>query len=75
MRLEGWHVMVFLAMLVMAAVVVLGVTLVVLWTVRGIRRKNNGDGSGPPYFSVSALFTASQTMPGSLMRDSRRIAS
>ena len=46
MRLEGWHVMVFLAMLVMAAVVVVVVTLIVLWTVRWAKRRNNGDGSG-----------------------------
>ncbi|WP_426996299.1 hypothetical protein [Pseudarthrobacter sp. N5] len=49
MRLEGWHVGVFLAMQVLVAfVVVAGVTLLVLWTVRLVRRRNNGGGSWPP---------------------------
>lgn len=46
MRLEGWHVMVFLAMLVVAVVVV-AVTLLVRWTLRLARRKNGENGSGP----------------------------
>ena len=46
-RLEGWHVMVFLAMLVMVAIVVVVVTLIVRWTLRLVRRKNGGNGSGP----------------------------
>jgi heme/copper-type cytochrome/quinol oxidase subunit 2 len=44
MRLEGWHVMVLLAMLVMIAVVIVVVTLIVLWTVR---RTNDGAGPRP----------------------------
>lgn len=46
MRLEGWHAMVFLATLLVAALVVVAVTLIVLWTVRWAKRRNNGDGSG-----------------------------
>lgn len=47
MRLEGWHVMVLLAALVLAAVVA-GVTLVVLWALRLVRRRNTGGSSGVP---------------------------
>ncbi|MDP9981788.1 heme/copper-type cytochrome/quinol oxidase subunit 2 [Pseudarthrobacter oxydans] len=47
MRLEGWHVMVFLAMLVLVAIVVVVVTFLVLWTVRLVRRRNGG-GPGLP---------------------------
>lgn len=46
MRLEGWHVVVFLAMLVMVAIVVGVVTLIIRWTLRRARRKDTG-GSGP----------------------------
>jgi heme/copper-type cytochrome/quinol oxidase subunit 2 len=45
MRLEGWHVMVFLAMAVMAVIVVVAVTLIVLWTVRRANKRHD-DGSG-----------------------------
>lgn len=48
MRLEGWHVMVFLGMLFMAAVVVVVVTLIVLWTVRWAKKRNRGGGSESP---------------------------
>ena len=49
MRLEGWHVMVFLVMLLLAAAVVVVVTLIVLWTVRLVRkRKSIGGQSVPP---------------------------
>jgi hypothetical protein len=34
MRLEGWHVVVFLALVLLAAAVVVAVTLIVLWTAR-----------------------------------------
>ena len=47
MRLEGWEVTVLLAMLVMTAVVVVVATLIILWTVRWTRRKNDGAGPGP----------------------------
>ncbi|MCB5294581.1 hypothetical protein [Arthrobacter sp. SO3] len=46
MRLEGWHVLVLLATLVMAAIVVVAVTLLVRWTLRWARRKDIGRGSG-----------------------------
>jgi heme/copper-type cytochrome/quinol oxidase subunit 2 len=42
MRLEGWHVMVFLAMLLVVAAVVVAVTLIVLWTVRLVRKRKSG---------------------------------
>lgn len=42
MKLEGWHVVVFLAMLLTAAVVVVVVTLIVLWTVRLARKRKPG---------------------------------
>ncbi|MDQ0820758.1 heme/copper-type cytochrome/quinol oxidase subunit 2 [Arthrobacter sp. V4I6] len=48
MRLEGWHVMVFLAMLLLAVAVVVAVTLVVLWTVRLVRKRQSGGGHGLP---------------------------
>ncbi len=47
MRLEGWHVVVFLALLLAAGVVV-AVTLIVLWTVRIARKRNSGDPGLPP---------------------------
>lgn len=47
MRLEGWHVMVFLAMLAVVAIVVVAVTLLVRWTLRWARRKSNGSGPAP----------------------------
>jgi hypothetical protein len=47
MRLEGWHMMVLLAMLVMVAVVVVAVTLLVRWALRWARRRDTGGGSGP----------------------------
>ncbi|MDI3214095.1 transposase family protein [Arthrobacter sp. AL12] len=37
MRVEGWHVMLFLATLLAVAAVIVAVTLVVLWTVRRVR--------------------------------------
>lgn len=43
MRLEGWHVMVLLSTVVMAAAVVAG-TLLVMWTVRRARKRNTEDG-------------------------------
>jgi heme/copper-type cytochrome/quinol oxidase subunit 2 len=46
MRLEGWHAMLFLAMLVMAVVVVVAVTLIVVWTVRWANKRNSGGGPG-----------------------------
>lgn len=52
MRLEGWHVMVFLATLVVAAMVVVVVTLVVRWTLRWSQRKDAGGGSGPATWSL-----------------------
>ncbi|MDI3213577.1 hypothetical protein [Arthrobacter sp. AL12] len=48
MRLEGWHVMVFLAMLVMVAIVVVVVTLIVRWALRWSRRKNDGGSGSAP---------------------------
>ena len=48
MRLEGWNVMVFLAMLVLAAAVVVAVTLIVLWTVRLFRNRRHGGPGLPP---------------------------
>ena len=42
MSLEGWHVMVFLAMLLAAAAVVVAVNLIVLWTVGVVRRRKPG---------------------------------
>jgi hypothetical protein len=41
-RLEGWHVVVFLAMLVMVAIVAVAVTLIIRWTLRRARRKDTG---------------------------------
>jgi Flp pilus assembly protein TadB len=41
MRLEGWNIMVLLVMVVTAAVVVLAVTLLVRWTLRLARRREN----------------------------------
>jgi heme/copper-type cytochrome/quinol oxidase subunit 2 len=41
MRLEGWHVMVFFAMLLAMAAVVVAVTLIVLWTVRQARKRKS----------------------------------
>jgi heme/copper-type cytochrome/quinol oxidase subunit 2 len=46
MRLEGWHVMVFLAMAVVAIIVVVAVTLIVLWTVRRANKRHESGGSG-----------------------------
>lgn len=46
MRLEGWQVVVFLAMLVMVAIVVVVITLIIRWMLRRARRKDT-DGSGP----------------------------
>ena len=46
MRLEGWHVMVFLVILLLAAAVVVGGTLIVLWTVRLVRKRKSNDGRG-----------------------------
>jgi hypothetical protein len=49
MRLEGWHVVVFLALqLLLAAGVVVAVTLIVLWTVRIARKRNSGGPGLPP---------------------------
>ena len=49
MRLEGWHVMVFLAMLLLlAAAVVVAVTFIVLWTVRLARKRKSGGPNLPP---------------------------
>lgn len=44
MRLEGWHAMLFMAMLLVVAVVVVAVTLLVRWTLRRAWRKDNGTG-------------------------------
>jgi hypothetical protein len=48
MRLEGWNVMVFLVMLVLAAAVVVAVTLIVLWAVRLVRKHRSGGSELPP---------------------------
>jgi hypothetical protein len=48
MRLEGWNVKVFLMMLVLGAVVVVPVTLIVLWTVRLVRKRRSGGPELPP---------------------------
>jgi heme/copper-type cytochrome/quinol oxidase subunit 2 len=48
MRLEGWHVVVFLAMLVIAVIAVAVVTLIVLWKVFRTRRKDSGGPDFPP---------------------------
>jgi hypothetical protein len=39
MRLEGWHVLLLLSTLVLAAAVVVAVTLLVRWTLRIARRR------------------------------------
>lgn len=46
MRLEGWHVFLFLAMLVVAVVVIVAVTLIVVWTVRRANRGNSREDPG-----------------------------
>jgi heme/copper-type cytochrome/quinol oxidase subunit 2 len=48
MRLEGWHVVVFLAMLVIAVIVVAVVMVIVLWKGLRARRKDDGDVPGLP---------------------------
>jgi len=48
MRLEGWNVMVFLTMLVLLAAVVVAVTLIVLWTLRLVRKRRSGGPELPP---------------------------
>jgi hypothetical protein len=48
MRLEGWHVMVFLAMLLLAVTVIVVVTLIVLWTLRLVRKRKSNGGQGLP---------------------------
>jgi hypothetical protein len=48
MRLEGWNVMVFLAMLLVAAAAIVVVTLIVLWTVRLVRKQKPGGPGLPP---------------------------
>ncbi|MCT9872078.1 hypothetical protein [Paenarthrobacter aurescens] len=45
MRLEGWHVLVFLALLV-AVVVVIAVVLLVGLLLRNTGKKDNGQGPG-----------------------------
>jgi NADH:ubiquinone oxidoreductase subunit K len=47
MRLEGWNIMMLLVMLVAAAAAVVQVTLLVRWTLRWARRRDDGNGSGP----------------------------
>jgi heme/copper-type cytochrome/quinol oxidase subunit 2 len=46
MRLEGWHVMVFLAMSLMVVAVIVGVTSLVVWTVRRAKKRSSGEDSG-----------------------------
>jgi heme/copper-type cytochrome/quinol oxidase subunit 2 len=48
MRFEGWNAMVFLAMLLTLAAVVVFVTFIVLWTVRLVRKREPGDAGLPP---------------------------
>lgn len=46
MRLEGWHAMVFLAMSLMVVAVIVGLTLLVMWTVRRAWKRSSGEDSG-----------------------------
>ncbi|MFP3460871.1 hypothetical protein R5O87_08500 [Arthrobacter globiformis] len=48
MRLEGWHVVVFLA-LVMMAVVVVAVVFIARWVLRVAKGRTDGEGSGPSW--------------------------
>ena len=46
MRLEGWHVVVFLA-LVLMAVAVVAVVFIARWILRMAKGRTDGEGSGP----------------------------
>jgi heme/copper-type cytochrome/quinol oxidase subunit 2 len=48
MRLESWHVILLMAMMFFAIAVVIAVTLIVLWTVGMVRKRNRGDQRIPP---------------------------
>ncbi|MET3934152.1 hypothetical protein [Arthrobacter sp. OAP107] len=46
MRLEGWHVVVFLALALMAVAVV-AVVFIAGWILRMAKGRTDGEGSGP----------------------------
>ena len=47
MRLEGYNILVLLMLLVIAAAVIVGVTLIVRWTLRLTNRRPRDPGQGP----------------------------
>lgn len=48
MRLEGYHVILLLVLVLMAAAVVVGVTFLVRWALRLGRKQEGDDSAGTP---------------------------